>query len=77
MQKLSNIPTEDLRIELQRRGFFTRNLWKVCDVQDLYKVDEETAQRILYDSLTNEYIMDIMFDTIHEVAEDTYNAERV
>ena len=39
---------------LKNYGYFTDNLWHVDDVMDKVKCDEDTAQSILNDALTND-----------------------
>lgn len=39
---------------LRNQGYYVSNLWHVDDVMTRYSVDEETAQSILDDALTNE-----------------------
>ena len=54
---------------LKQAGYFVDNLWTVDDVQDRYECDEDTAQSILYDALTNEYIVQEIFSQIIDYAE--------
>jgi hypothetical protein len=42
---------------------------------EFYECDEDTAQEILYKALTNEYVMQSVWDAIDYVAEDL-NLER-
>lgn len=53
---------------LREAGYFTDNLWHIRDVMDRYKCDENTAQEILYDALTNEYIIEKIFAQIDDYA---------
>jgi hypothetical protein len=39
---------------LRNQGYYVANLWHVDDVMTRHKVDEETAQQILDDALTND-----------------------
>ncbi len=42
---------------LESRGYYTRVLWHVRDVQLLYSCDNEVAMEILDKALTNDNIM--------------------
>jgi hypothetical protein len=53
---------------LKESGFFVDNLWTIRDVQDRFECDENTAQEILYKALTNEWVMDQIWQAIHMVA---------
>jgi hypothetical protein len=53
---------------LRDAGYFVDNLWTIQDVQDRFECDDETAQGILYDSLTNEYIVEKIFEQIYDYA---------
>jgi hypothetical protein len=54
---------------LEEAGYFVGNLWHINDVQDRYECDDKTAQSILYDGLTNEYIVERIFAQIDDFAE--------
>lgn len=60
---------EKAKAILREAGYFVDNLWTVQDVQDRYKCDDDTAQGILYDSLTNEYIVEKIYNQISDFAE--------
>lgn len=55
---------------LRDAGYFVDNLWAIQDVQDRFECDDETAQCILYDALTNEYIVEKIFEQIYDYATD-------
>lgn len=59
---------EEAKEVLRNAGFFVDNLWSVNDVS--YKCDDETAQDILNGALTNEWILEQIFSTIRDLAED-------
>lgn len=67
---LKNISSEDLRNELELRGYYTENLWHVDDVFQKYYCEPEEAQEILDSSLTNEWITEQIFTTINEISND-------
>jgi len=54
---------------LRKAGYFVDNLWHVNDVKDAYVVhDNEDAQEVLDDALTNEWIVEQIHLTISDVA---------
>jgi hypothetical protein len=60
---------EKAKAVLRDAGYFVDNLWTIQDVQDRFECDDNTAQGILYDSLTNEYIVEQIFSQIIDYAE--------
>jgi hypothetical protein len=62
---------EEAKQVLRDAGFFVDNLWHINDVKDRYNCDsDEQAQSILYNSLTNESVMEHIWDSIDMVAEN-------
>lgn len=56
---------------LRNAGYFVDNLWHVDDVKSRFECeDNEIAQNILYNALTNEHTMDQIWFALHMVAED-------
>jgi hypothetical protein len=55
---------------LEKNGYFVKNLWHVDDVMSSYNCSEEVAQDVLYDALTNNYIMENIWEIIQDVATD-------
>ena len=56
---------------LREAGYFTDNLWHIDDVKLNYQVfDNEDAQDILNQALTNEWVFDQIWYAIRNVAED-------
>ena len=55
---------------LKRNGYFIDNLWTTQDVKDRYVCDETTAQEILYNALTNEGVMERIWDAIDNEAQE-------
>ena len=60
--------TQKARETLRNAGYYVDNLWSIHDVQDRFECDSETAQDILHDSLTNEYIVQEIFSQITDYA---------
>ena len=60
---------DEAREVLRKAGYFVDNLWHVNDVKDNYVVlDNEDAQEVLDDALTNEWIIEQIHLTISDVA---------
>lgn len=51
---------------LKDNGYFVDNLWHVDDVKEKFNCDDEQAQAILYNSLTNEGTMEQVWFSIGE-----------
>jgi hypothetical protein len=49
---------EQAKSILRDAGYFVDNLWSVEDVKSIYKCDNDAAQEILYDALTNDGTME-------------------
>lgn len=73
---LKEVSTEDLRNELELRGFQTDNLWQTIDVTDNYECDSDVAMDILTDALNNEWVIEQVFLVIDQIAQDEYNIKR-
>jgi len=71
----TQLSIEDAKKILESNGYFVGNLWHVYDVTSTYKCTDEQAYGVLNDALTNEYLMEQIWDTIYLVAEDL-NLER-
>ena len=67
---LKKISSNDLRDELQKRGYYTNNLWSVTDVLDKYECEENEALKILDKALTNESVMEQIHIAIDIFAEN-------
>ncbi len=61
---------EEAKAFLTENGFYTGNLWCVEDVQNNYECDEDQAQEILDQALTNEATMEQIWFAIHHHAEN-------
>jgi hypothetical protein len=70
-----NLGIDEAKKILEKNGYFVANMWHISDVMEFYQCDEDTAQEILYKTLTNEYVMQSVWDAIDYVAEDL-NLER-
>ena len=69
MKDLKDISSEDLRQELQLRGYYTKNLWHVDDVMQFHDCTSEYAMRLLDFVLTSEHITDEVFRDIDALIE--------
>lgn len=70
---LKKVSTQDLRNELELRGYQTDNLWHVDDVMQNYECETEDAMEVLKDSLNNGWVVEQVFGVIDQVATETYN----
>ena len=68
MADTKEISSEDLRQELELRGYYTQNLWHVDDVMKNYDCESEDAQELLDKVMTSEWITEQIFIAIDEVA---------
>ena len=73
---LKQVSTEDLRNELELRGFQTYNLWQTVDVMDNFECDSDVAMEILTDALSKEQVIEHVFLVIDQIAQDEYNIKR-
>ena len=55
---------------LREAGYFVDNLWSIIDVQDKFKCDDDTAQDILEEALTNKWITKQINRNIEDTAID-------
>ena len=69
MKDLKEISSEDLRQELELRGWYTQNLWHVDDVMQNYDCTSEDAMSVLEEVLTSESYMEETFNAISDQAE--------
>jgi hypothetical protein len=56
---------EQAKSILRDAGYFVDNLWSVEDVKSIYKCDNDAAQEILYDALTNDGTMEQIWFAIN------------
>ena len=68
-QDLIEVSTQDLRNELELRGYQTNNLWHTEDVMLKYDCESEEAQEVLIAALNNEATIDQVYLAIDIVAE--------
>lgn len=74
METSREIAIANAKLVLKQAGYFVDNLWHIDDVQDRFECDNDTAQDILNDALTNEYIVQEIFSSITDSAiEDGLN----
>ena len=64
MKDLKEVSSEDLRQELELRGWYTQNLWHVDDVMQNYDCTSEYAMRLLDYALTSESIIEEVYQDI-------------
>ena len=70
METSRAIAIANARLVLKQAGYYVDNLWSIPDVQDRFECDEDTAQKILHRALTNEYIVEKIFEGIWDYAKN-------
>ena len=70
---LKEVSTQDLRNELELRGYQIDNLWHIEDVMQNYDSESEVAQEILIKALNNEATIQQVYLAIDIVAEEVFN----
>jgi hypothetical protein len=65
---MKGLTVEIARDFLKEKGYFTDMLWHVGDVKQQFECDDNKAQIILNDALTNEWMMEQCFETIRELS---------
>jgi len=55
---------------LKENGYFVDNLWKTCDITDIWDCTDEQAQELLYKALTSESTIEQIHIAINFMAED-------
>jgi hypothetical protein len=75
MENLKEVSTQDLRKELELRGFQTFSLWHLQDVTQNYNCDNIVAMGVLKDALSNDWVTEQIFEAIDQVATDIYNLD--
>ena len=70
---LKEVSTQDLRNELELRGYQIDNLWHIEDVMQNYDCDSEVAQEVLIKALNNEATIQQVYLAIDIVAEEVFN----
>ena len=60
--------TKEAKDFLRGEGYFVDNLWHVNDVQEKFECDEETAQDILYWTLTSPTMIEHINEDISYIA---------
>ena len=66
--------TEQAREVLRNAGYFVDNLWHIDDVRCKFKnLTDEDCQDLLYQTLTNGWIMDHIWETMCMIGTDNNN----
>ena len=66
---------------LRNNGYYADNLWSTRDVTDRYmdedgnEISEVEANDLLNDTLTNQFTIEQIFYTMHDIAQADYNFE--
>jgi len=74
MKDLKEVSSEDLRRELELRGYYTNNLWHVADVFDTceYIKESEVAQEILDKVMQSEWTVESIRDCIRDLGDEEF-----
>lgn len=87
--ELTNISTEDLKLELERRGYATQSIWQNADVDikleeinqsriedglPIVELIDDEKNSIMVDAMGNDFVMGAIWDTI-EYCIDEYIEE--
>jgi hypothetical protein len=71
MESSRGIAIANAMLVLKQAGYYVDNLWHTLDVMERFNCDnEEQAQSILHDALTNEYIVEKIFSTITDICRE-------
>lgn len=69
METSREIAIANAKLVLKQAGYYVDNLWHINDVKDRFECDDnDLAQSILHDALTNEYIVEEIFEQIWDYA---------
>lgn len=60
---------------LEAAGYYVGNLWHISDVTRLKSMSDGEAYGILDDALSNEWIVEKIFDSISEFTNEIYYGE--
>jgi len=70
MEILRGYTDTELRAELERRGYYTENLWTAYDVN--YHCSTEEALKVIDTVMQSEWLVSNIFEMIEEEASDLY-----
>ena len=71
MERPTHEEIEKARETLRKAGYFVDTLWSIYDVQSQFECDDdEIAQEVLSNALTNEWIMEQIWYGIRDAAEN-------
>ena len=73
---MNDLTTQELKKELTRRGYYTRNLWHIDDVQSRYEATDNEAQDVLDEVLQGEWIIGQIFESIDDCAKENELKEK-
>ena len=70
---LKNVSEEELRRELELRGYYTQNLWCIDDVFRHHQCEVDDAQEVLDKVMSCESVCEHIFESINYYAEEVLN----
>jgi hypothetical protein len=62
---MKNYTTEELKIELERRGYYTEKLWHIQDVRTRFDCSDEQALEVLSEVFSNGSVTETIHEFIH------------
>lgn len=69
--------TEQAKQVLRNAGYYVDNLWHINDVMDVFECNEQEAQEVLNEALTNGHVMETIHYAIEAYASDDYKRKEV
>lgn len=67
---LKDVSSEDLRQELELRGYYTNNLWHTQDVTNKHNILDEDAMEVLDSVMQSEWLVENIFGLINDKVTD-------
>tara|TARA_R100001443_G_scaffold114946_1_gene131763 strand:+ start:57 stop:452 length:396 start_codon:yes stop_codon:yes gene_type:complete len=67
---LKDVSSEDLRQELELRGYYTNNLWHTQDVTNNHNILDEDAMEVLDSVMQGEWLVENIFGLINDKVTD-------
>jgi len=67
---IKQLDIESAKQLLRENGYFVDNLWKTCDITDIWDCTDEQAQELLYKALTSESTIEQIHIAVCFMAED-------
>lgn len=72
---MKDLTTEQLKDELTRRGYYTKNLWHIDDVNINWSATNEQAQVVLDRVMQSEWLISNVFEMINDECDSMVRSE--